>query len=107
MATVEGNLVREWRQYFGLTLERLGTLCPQEKGRADISNIENGRNGARVETLLNIIGGLERAPTGFSFGSDDGMRLSRFFLGPIRNDAQNALTGAARIVVHHAQGRRR
>ncbi len=105
--SLEGDLLLAWRKYFGLTLEQLGELCQEEKGRSHVKDIESGRNRAGLETLLNLIGGLERSPRGFSFGHDDGMRLSRFFLGPARSDEQAAFVGAARGVARQFRGSRR
>lgn len=85
MPTLEGGLVAKWRESQGLTQEELGERCPEPKGRTHIKNIEIGQNSMRIATLKNLIRGLG-VP-----GRDDAARLARFFQGPERQDAEDAM----------------
>lgn len=69
-------MVRKWRESQDLTQEELGLACPQKQVRQRIYDIETGRSSTSVETLLNVIRGLD-VP-----GKNDQERLARFFQGP-------------------------
>lgn len=99
MATPEAELVRKWRQWCGLTLEQLGELCLRPVGRNRVYDIEKGKSSASVDTLLNVIAGLERSPKGVSFGHDDAAKLVRFFQGPDVGDALERFETAARGIL--------
>lgn len=106
VATLEGGLVRKWRKIYGLTLEALGNACPKTLTRSHVHNIESGRGSASVETLINVIRGLERAG-GDPLGPDDQARLATFFQGPDRREAyERAVAAAARLVASQKGSKR-
>ena len=78
--TVEGKLLRKWRESRELTQKRLGQLCTRKVDGSRIRAIETGDSSASVSTLLNVIAGLEKVDT--KLGKTDPLRLARFFQGP-------------------------
>src|SRR5262245_50135880 len=72
--TLEGSLVRAWRESEDLTQEALGALVrPRQLNRQRVHNIERGGSSLSVSSLLNIIRALGVA------GGNDAARLVRFF----------------------------
>lgn len=86
--SVEGDLLRAWRQQQGLTLSALGQNCRPEVPQQRISEIETDKHRPTIPTLLRLIHGLS-VP-----GRDDAARLARFFQGPDRQDAEDAFDRA-------------
>ena len=106
MASIEGQLARNWRQWLGLTLERVGDSCPRPLSRNRVHDIEMGRSSASVETLLNVIHGLEAAAQ-MSLGEDDQRRLARFFEGPDVVEARRLSSRQLRDLAAALEGPRR
>jgi transcriptional regulator with XRE-family HTH domain len=81
VGTIEGGLIAKWRKHLGLSQQILAEACPTPIFRETLSRIENGAHSASVETLLNLIRGMELAAT-TSLGETPEERLARFFSGP-------------------------
>lgn len=69
--------------------------------RSHIKDLETGRSSPRVSTLLNLIRGLG-VP-----GRDDAAKLARFFQGPERQEAEDALDQALEHLQEVRQSRAR
>lgn len=106
VSNVAGATVRAWREHGGMTLAALGEECPKPLTRNRVADIEGGRGSAQVDTLLNIIAGIEKF-RGQPLGATDGERLARFFLGPSVEDAFERFESAAGRVMALRRVRRR
>lgn len=101
VASLERQLIRQWRKAQGLTLAELGkAIRPVRKSVARMSEVETRDNSMGVIEILEVIHAFGRAgkPIGPPDASDQ-IRLSIFFAGPDDADARKALIKAARDVV--------
>lgn len=76
MPTIEGELLRKWREDRGLTQEQLAHMVHPGTQKNRIYNIEKGPNSMSVSTLLRFVRALD-VP-----GADEAAQLAHFFLGP-------------------------
>lgn len=84
VATLEGKLLRKWREHFDLTLEDLGAHCDPPMGKNGVYRIETQASRLKVNTIVKMIRGIEAARD-FVFSDspkDEAGKLSRYFLGP-------------------------
>lgn len=96
--TLEGTLIKEWREVLGVTQAALGDACsPKKLSNKRISDIESRDNSMGVDSLLVLIRALERAGR-TRLGTTDRLRLSNFFAGPDLTDARAAKAKADRDV---------
>lgn len=98
MPTIEGRLIRKWRESQGLRQEDIGD--PVGLGKNRISNIEKGANSLSVANLTKLL-----VPLGVP-GATDALRLARFFLGPEAAAIDHAIE-AARDLEDEARKARR
>lgn len=69
-------------------MNQLGQNCRPEVPQQRISEIETGKHRPTIPTLLRLVLGLG-VP-----GRDDAAKLARFFQGPERQEAEDALDRA-------------
>jgi transcriptional regulator with XRE-family HTH domain len=104
MSNLEGALARKWRLFLGLTQDQVGQACPRSVTPHRISDIEGGRNSASVDTLLNVIHGLEKAGK-TKLGTTDQQRLVAFFQGPDGAEAARLAARQLRDLAGHLEPR--
>lgn len=85
MPTLEGEILRKWRTAFGITQVELADACPKPLAKQRIYDIEIREHHLAIDTLVNVIRGLE-ATAKIRLGRTDADRLAAFLrIDPLTN----------------------